>query len=728
MTNKTAKRSLVMSVISLLLCCSMLIGTTFAWFTDEVVSGNNQILAGNLDIELEYWNGSAWATVNGATELFSDELWEPGHTEVVYLKLSNLGTLALKYNLGVTIDEVPGTNVAGDPFLLSNYIYMGVVEDKQPSFSGRDDALAAVTGASVISTGYTESGEMNSKDVQYMALVVYMPTTVGNEANYKTGTTAPSIDLGIKLTATQLTYEEDSFGPDYDGDALICDIIATPETLKDIMANAEPGTVIGLAAGRYDPIVIPKSGLTLVANDALTDSININGNDDITIDGIEFQAFYHQLMVTKYAGNNQFEEYKGYMASITNTTSTAKGGNNIVIRNCTFYTNPAWVGQGYNENYVPEKYCAIAIMDQNRVSGPTTNVTIENCTFDAPSLNHIRLDYVEGDVVIRNNKFVAPSAHHNINATGNGANWTITGNTFSSWADGEYAFGTSRDGSTETTFITITDNIFNKALAAGETTPVLSIKTSYTAANSVITINNNEYNAGSAVVGAPDANGKYWMTAEKTSVGTHADVFNGLKNGEDVFLVEDINNNKQTASNGQGATAYNQTKGGVFDGNGHTLTATGLGGKWDSAIRTTGGTIKNVTIKGAMRGLFVTKGTEKVYLENVIFDGNVYTISCDTASNQGLEAKNCTFNGWTSYAATIGNVKFVDCSFGAGSGYNFSRPYAPTEYVGCDFAAGHQIDARAAVTFENCTINGEPLTAENLATLVTGGIGNATVK
>lgn len=229
MTNKTAKRSLVMSVISLLLCCSMLIGTTFAWFTDEVVSGNNQILAGNLDIELEYWNGSAWATVNGATELFSDELWEPGHTEVVYLKLSNLGTLALKYNLGVTIAEVPGTNVAGDPFLLSDYIYMGVVEDMQPSFGGRDDALAAVAGASVISTGYTESGEMNANDVQYMALVVYMPTTVGNEANYKTGTTAPSIDLGINLLATQETYEKDSFGPTYDEDANLCNFIVTNE-------------------------------------------------------------------------------------------------------------------------------------------------------------------------------------------------------------------------------------------------------------------------------------------------------------------------------------------------------------------------------------------------------------------------------------------------------------------------------------------------------------------
>ena len=50
---KTTKKALLMSALSLLLCFSMLIGTTFAWFTDEVKSGKNQIMAGNLDIELE---------------------------------------------------------------------------------------------------------------------------------------------------------------------------------------------------------------------------------------------------------------------------------------------------------------------------------------------------------------------------------------------------------------------------------------------------------------------------------------------------------------------------------------------------------------------------------------------------------------------------------------------------------------------------------------------------
>ena len=61
MTNaKNTKRALWMSILSLLLCFTMLLGTTFAWFTDSVTSANNVIQSGNLDIELEYWDGDSW--------------------------------------------------------------------------------------------------------------------------------------------------------------------------------------------------------------------------------------------------------------------------------------------------------------------------------------------------------------------------------------------------------------------------------------------------------------------------------------------------------------------------------------------------------------------------------------------------------------------------------------------------------------------------------------------
>lgn len=170
--------------------------------------------------------------------------------------------------------------------------------------------------------------------------------------------------------------------------------------------------------------------------------------------------------------------------------------------------------------------------------------------------------------------------------------------------------------------------------------------------------------------------------------------------------------------------------GGTLDGNGNELGAPGSTGTWDSAINTSGGTIKNIKITKGFRGIFIKKDknhNEKLYLDNVTIDGTTYTISSDSGNGHGLEAYNSTFNGWTSYAATIGAVKFDDCSFGEGQGYAYCRPCAPTEFVNCDFAAGYKIDPRAAVTFENCTFGGVALTAANLASLVSNP-ANATVK
>ncbi len=281
---KSTKRALLLSALALLMCVSMLIGSTFAWFTDSVTSGNNKIVAGNLDIELEYYNGSAWKTVNKATDLFTGKLWEPGHTEVVYLKLSNLGSLALKYQLGVNIvSETEGITVDENgndkPFKLSDYIYMGVVEDKQPSFANREEAEAAVAGKSgIISTGYIKSGNMTADaDDLYLAVVVYMPETVGNEANYKTGTKAPEINLGINLVATQLDFEEDSFGPDYDEG--LNPVISYVSSYEDLKKALKKGGTVELLSD----ITIPVGEMD-TASASVPVAIAITGGKNVVLD------------------------------------------------------------------------------------------------------------------------------------------------------------------------------------------------------------------------------------------------------------------------------------------------------------------------------------------------------------------------------------------------------------------------------------------------------------
>ena len=221
---KSTKRALILSALSLVLCVSMLVGSTFAWFTDSVTSANNIIKSGNLDVELEYLNGTNWEKVTATTNVFENgTLWEPGHTEVVYLRVSNLGSLALKYNLGVNIvNEIESINVAGDALRLSDYIKFDAIEGVTSAYADRAAARAAVTeaDAAILSTGYTKTGSIEAgAAAQYVALVVYMPENVGNEANYRTGEVAPEITLGINLMATQYTYEEDSFDNQYDASA-----------------------------------------------------------------------------------------------------------------------------------------------------------------------------------------------------------------------------------------------------------------------------------------------------------------------------------------------------------------------------------------------------------------------------------------------------------------------------------------------------------------------------
>ena len=226
-TKKATKRALLTSVMALVMCVVMLVGTTFAWFTDTASTGVNKIQAGNLDIEMEYKNnttGGEFKPVDTDKKVFNEEaLWEPGHVEYVVLKIRNAGNLALKYKLGINIaSETGSTNVDGNAFNLSDYIRFAVIDGESNNLSDRDALVAEAGAGTVLSTGYTKENHLlagTTDNEKTVTLVVWMPTTVGNEANHKTGAAAPTIDLGIKVDATQYTYEKDSFDNQYDAKA-----------------------------------------------------------------------------------------------------------------------------------------------------------------------------------------------------------------------------------------------------------------------------------------------------------------------------------------------------------------------------------------------------------------------------------------------------------------------------------------------------------------------------
>ena len=224
-SSKSTKRALATSALAILLCAAMLVGTTFAWFTDTASTGVNRIQAGNLDIELAYKNSTTrgeFKKADKSTPVFDNNaLWEPGHVEYVVLRVSNAGSLALKYKLGINIaNEVGSTNVYNNAFKLSDYIRFAVLDgDRTGNSVDRDALVAAATDSKLIKEGYSKEDNMTAGANKVVTLVVWMPTTVGNEANHKTEVTAPSIDLGISVVATQYTHESDSFNDQYDKDA-----------------------------------------------------------------------------------------------------------------------------------------------------------------------------------------------------------------------------------------------------------------------------------------------------------------------------------------------------------------------------------------------------------------------------------------------------------------------------------------------------------------------------
>lgn len=226
------KRALLTSVLALVLSLAMLVGTTFAWFTDTASTGVNRIVSGNLDVGLQYWgvgeNGQkTWLTAENSEDLFDENaLWEPGYTQIVYLKVKNDGNLALTYAMQITpVHETVGVNVDGEEFKLSDYIKFGwrtftVDGDGAPVALGREAAQTGVGDGAQLGTTLHRQAEQPLKAgaEELVALVAWMPENVGNEANYST--VQPTIELSLKVLATQAAVESDSFDTTYDEDAV----------------------------------------------------------------------------------------------------------------------------------------------------------------------------------------------------------------------------------------------------------------------------------------------------------------------------------------------------------------------------------------------------------------------------------------------------------------------------------------------------------------------------
>ena len=224
---KSTKKSLLLSTLSLMMCVAMLLGTTYAWFTDSVTSGKNIIKSGNLDIEMYYADGTkdpasvTWADASDAA-IFDYDLWEPGYTDVKHIKIANVGTLALKYMLSletdgvvskladvldvyVSVGEATQANSRADLLDASKFVKIGTVSQVLASHT------LDLTG-NLMPKGSKDASGNDATYENTLTLAIKMQEEAGNE--YK----KLSLDGGFRVVvnATQYTYENDSFDNQYD--------------------------------------------------------------------------------------------------------------------------------------------------------------------------------------------------------------------------------------------------------------------------------------------------------------------------------------------------------------------------------------------------------------------------------------------------------------------------------------------------------------------------------
>ena len=397
--NKFTKRALISSVLSILTCVAMLIGTTFAWFTDTASTAVNKIQSGTLDVALEMsTDGTTWESAEGKTLTFKTQdnrpagkiLWEPGCTyELPKLRVVNKGTLALKYKILIT-------GIKGDAKLNEAIVWTINDEEIDPT---KERSLDSQTSAEFIIKGH-------------------MQETAGNE--YK-GLTIDGI--GITVVATQYTVENDSNGNTYDQNA-VYPTITTGATLNEVFGSANID--FGYGTTSTESVTLDGKGVAVVSN--WTDAWV---NSDTTIKGVTFKngavfsakadnvtitlencTFYacDQSKLT-YTGNNSLTNSGAGMC--LNLEKASRQGVKFIVKNCTFVgendkslpvDGPRYNGDG-TINGTKKRGHAIAL---DAICGGGTgtleSLFIEGCVINGVRGNAIQLYGNTGDITIKDTK------------------------------------------------------------------------------------------------------------------------------------------------------------------------------------------------------------------------------------------------------------------------------------------------------------------------------------
>ena len=452
MTNrKSTKRALLGSIMAMVLCLAMLIGATFAWFTDTASTGVNKITSGNLDVEIVNKEGEKvtslkWVKAEGAAA--ESVLWEPGcRYQLEPFQIVNNGNLALKYKLVIT-------GLTGDADLLKVIQFTYTIGDETLDLAGEGHLTAKGT---------------DGAKSQPITITGAMDTAAGNEYMNK------KLDnISITVVATQDTVESDSFGTQYDKDAEYPVAVTTGDELQAIVNNATAPVNIVLANSiTTNNFVIPEdkdvtldlNGRTvtnaeshtilnkghLTLKDSSADKsgqiISLKGNTAALRNGDNAVCVVEGGTISRDGANGNTWHV------VENFGKMTFNGGKVVLKN----GNGFAITNGWNY-FDPGASTTHAVMEINALELDTDSSGIKNCRYGDLTVNDVNVastgywalsnDYL-GTAVINGGTFTSTS----FKAVSNGAAMTVNGGTFDGTAGffvQSYATSTVLNGGTYT--------------------------------------------------------------------------------------------------------------------------------------------------------------------------------------------------------------------------------------------------------------------------------------
>ena len=192
---KAVKRSIILCALSLALCVALLVGSTFAWFSDSITNSGNTITAGNLTAQWSYRtlndDTAAYEPVSEELALFSaDTVWQPGEPHGYDFKVENVGSVEFVWELAIDLADTAGESNNNLTDVLVVYV------NGAQSEVGFTDGAVVINGTLAATDGETTAGTDESSCEFSLAFAI--PEDAGND--YQNS----SVSFSLTLSARQV--------------------------------------------------------------------------------------------------------------------------------------------------------------------------------------------------------------------------------------------------------------------------------------------------------------------------------------------------------------------------------------------------------------------------------------------------------------------------------------------------------------------------------------------